>query len=227
MPLCLTKRVLYISPKSDFSIQQYKDDANKLLKDLKLPDGYYFEWSGQSEFLQQAMSKLSFIIPIVLMFIFILIYLALKNLKYTLIIFCTLPFALSGGVFYIEYLGFNISIAVIVGFMALLGVAAETSIVMMLYLDEAYKNIKEKRDYAVKEAIYHGAVLRLRPKLMTLFAILGGLIPIMYINSIGSEVMQRVAAPMIGGMLSSTILTLIIIPAIFYLVILKKDKIID
>lgn len=111
--------------------------------------------------------------------------------------------------------------------MALLGVAAETSIVMMLYLDEAYKNIKEKRDYAVKEAIYHGAVLRLRPKLMTLFAILGGLIPIMYINSIGSEVMQRVAAPMIGGMLSSTILTLIIIPAIFYLVILKKDKIID
>ena len=218
---------VYISPKSDFSIQQYKDDANKLLKDLKLPDGYYFEWSGQSEFLQQAISKLSFIIPIVLMFIFILIYLALKNLKYTLIIFCTLPFALSGGVFYIEYLGFNISIAVIVGFMALLGVAAETSIVMMLYLDEAYKNIKEKRDYALKEAIYHGAVLRLRPKLMTLFAILGGLIPIMYINSIGSEVMQRVAAPMIGGMLSSTILTLIIIPAIFYLVILKKDKIID
>ena len=218
---------VYISPKSDFSIQQYKDDANKLLKDLKLPDGYYFEWSGQSEFLQQAMSKLSFIIPIVLMFIFILIYMALKNLKYTLIIFCTLPFALSGGVFYIEYLGFNISIAVIVGFMALLGVAAETSIVMMLYLDEAYKNIKEKTNIALKEAIYHGAVLRLRPKLMTLFAILGGLIPIMYINSIGSEVMQRVAAPMIGGMLSSTILTLIIIPAIFYLVILKKDKIID
>jgi len=218
---------VYITPKDSVSTKQYKDEANQLLKDIELPDGYYFEWSGQSEFLQQAMSKLSFIIPIVLMFIFILIYLALKNLKYTLIIFCTLPFALSGGVFYIEYLGFNISIAVIVGFMALLGVAAETSIVMMLYLDEAYKNIKEKRDYAVKEAIYHGAVLRLRPKLMTLFAILGGLIPIMYINSIGSEVMQRVAAPMIGGMLSSTILTLIIIPAIFYLVILKKDKIID
>ena len=133
---------------------------------------------------------------------------ALKNLKYTLIIFCTLPFALSGGVFYIEYLGFNISIAVIVGFMALL----------------AYQNIKDKTIEALKDAIYHGAVLRLRPKLMTLFAILGGLIPIMYINSIGSEVMQRVAAPMIGGMLSSTILTLIIIPAIFYLVILKKDK---
>lgn len=218
---------IYISPKSDYSIQQYKDDANELLKDIKLSDGYYFEWSGQSEFLQKAMDKLIFIIPIVLMFIFILIYMALKNIKYTLIIFLTLPFALSGGVFYIEYLGFNMSIAVIVGFMALLGVAAETSIVMMLYLDEAYKQIKEKTDFEIKNSIYHGAVLRLRPKLMTLFAILGGLIPIMYINSIGSEVMQRVAAPMIGGMISSTILTLIIIPSIFYLVILKKDKIID
>ncbi len=105
--------------------------------------------------------------------------------------------------------------------MALLGVAAETSIVMMLYLDEAYKHIKEKTDLALRESIYHGAVLRLRPKLMTLFAILGGLIPIMYINSIGSEVMQRIAAPMIGGMVSSAFLTLFIIPTIFYLAVKK------
>ena len=213
---------VYISPKASYSIQQYKEDANVLLKDIKLPDGYYFEWSGQSEFLQQAMNKLSFIIPIVLMFIFILIYMALKNLKYTLIIFLTLPFALSGGIFYIDILGFNMSIAVIVGFMALLGVAAETSIVMMLYLDDAYKNMKDKTIEALKEAIYHGAVLRLRPKLMTLFAILGGLIPIMYISSVGSEVMQRVAAPMIGGMISSAFLTLFIIPTIFYLVMIRK-----
>jgi copper/silver efflux system protein len=212
---------VYISPKADYSIKQYKDDTNELLKDIKLPDGYYFEWSGQSEFLEQAMNKLTFIIPIVLMFIFILIYMALKNLKYTLIIFLTLPFALSGGIFYVDALGFNISIAVVVGFMALLGVAAETSIVMMLYLDEAYKHIKEKTDLALRESIYHGAVLRLRPKLMTLFAILGGLIPIMYINSIGSEVMQRIAAPMIGGMVSSAFLTLFIIPTIFYLVVKK------
>ena len=215
---------VYISPKASYSIQQYKDEANELLKDIKLPDGYYFEWSGQSEFLQYAMDKLSYIIPLVLIFIFILIHMALRNIKYSLIIFLTLPFALSGGVFYIETLGFNFSIAVIVGFMALLGVAAETSIVMMLYLDEAIKNMKTKSIEALKEAIYHGAVLRLRPKLMTLFAILGGLIPIMYISSIGSEVMQRVAAPMIGGMVSSAFLTLFVIPTIFYIVISKDLK---
>jgi Cu(I)/Ag(I) efflux system membrane protein CusA/SilA len=161
------------------------------------------------------------------MIIFILIYLALKNITYTLIIFFTLPFAITGGIFYIEYLGFNISIAVIVGFLALLGVAAETSIVMLLYLDEAMKEFKERNeeysDKNIIETIYKGAVLRLRPKLMTLFTILGGLVPIMYIHGVGSEVMQRIAAPMIGGMISSTFLTLFIIPAIFYIV-LKRNK---
>ena len=163
------------------------------------------------------------------MIIFILIYLALKNITYTMVIFLTLPFALSGGIFYLEYLNFNISVAVIVGFLALLGVAAETSIVMLVYLDEAIKEMKEKiKEYTnidLAEAIYKGAVLRLRPKLMTLFAILGGLIPIMYINGVGSEVMQRIAAPMIGGMVSSTFLTLIIIPAIFYIIILKRNNV--
>lgn len=213
---------IYISPKTSYSIDEYKIKANMLLKDFKLPSGYYFEWSGQSEFLKHAMDKLLLIIPLVLVFIFILIYMALKNLKYTLIIFFTLPFALSGGLFYIDFLGFNLSIAVIVGFMALLGVAAETSIVMMIYLDEAYKKLTNKTKQSIKEAIYQGAVLRLRPKLMTLFAILGGLIPIMYISSVGSEIMQRVAAPMIGGMLSSAFLTLFIIPTIFYIFIEKK-----
>lgn len=214
---------IYISPKTSYSIDEYKTKANELLKDFKLPSGYYFEWSGQSEFLKHAMDKLLLIIPLVLVFIFILIYMALKNLKYTLLIFLTLPFALSGGIFYIDFLGFNLSIAVIVGFMALLGVAAETSIVMMIYLDEAYKKLSSKTKQSVKEAIYQGAVLRLRPKLMTLFAILGGLIPIMYISSVGSEIMQRVAAPMIGGMLSSAFLTLFIIPTIFYIFIEKKE----
>jgi len=214
---------IYISPEIDYSIKEYKNKAKELLKNLQLPTGYYFEWSGQSEFLEQAMQKLEVVIPMVLMFIFVLIYLALKNLTYTLIIFFTLPFAISGGIFYLEFLGFNISIAVIVGFLALLGVAAETSIVMILYLDEALKELTNKTtkygDEELKEAIYHGAVLRLRPKLMTLFAIFGGLIPIMYTSSIGSEIMQKVAAPMIGGMISSTILTLIIIPVIFYILV--------
>lgn len=184
---------------------------------------------GKSEYLESAMKKLTYIIPITFMIIFILIYLALKNLTYTFVIFFTLPFALTGGIFYLEYLNFNISIAVIVGFLALLGVAAETSIVMLVYLDEAikefYKNKEEFTNNNIVETIYKGAVLRLRPKLMTLFSILGGLIPIMYINGVGSEVMQRIAAPMIGGMVSSTFLTLIIIPAIFYIIILKRNNV--
>ena len=174
------------------------------------------------------MERLTFIIPVTFMIIFILIYLALKNITYTMVIFLTLPFALSGGIFYLEYLNFNISVAVIVGFLALLGVAAETSIVMLVYLDEAIKEMKEKiKEYTNKdlaEAIYKGAVLRLRPKLMTLFAILGGLIPIMYINGVGSEVMQRIAAPMIGGMITSAFLTLIIIPSIFYILEIRNNK---
>lgn len=213
---------VYISPKDGFSSKQYKDEANELLKDIELPSGYYYEWSGQSEFLEHAMQKLNYIIPITFILIFVLIYLALKNITYTLVIFLTLPFALSGGIFYLDLLGFNLSIAVIVGFLALLGIAAETSIIMILYLDVAIKEFKEKNlEFNNKnfiDTIYKGAVLRLRPKLMTLFSILGGLVPIMYIHSVGSEVMQRIAAPMIGGMLSSAILTLIIIPAIFYIV---------
>ncbi|AXX93828.1 efflux RND transporter permease subunit [Arcobacter ellisii] len=225
----LNVNFIYITPKDGFSAKQYKDEANKILKEIKLPDGYYFEWAGQSEYLESAMKKLTYIIPITFMIIFILIYLALKNLTYTFVIFFTLPFALTGGIFYLEYLNFNISIAVIVGFLALLGVAAETSIVMLVYLDEAIKEFyKNKEDFTnnnIVETIYKGAVLRLRPKLMTLFSILGGLIPIMYINGVGSEVMQRIAAPMIGGMVSSTFLTLIIIPAIFYIIILKRNNV--
>ena len=217
---------IYITPKESVSTKQYKDEAKELLKQIELPSGYYFEWAGQSEYLESAMAKLVYIIPITFMIIFILIYLALKNMIYTLIIFFTLPFALTGGILYLEYLNFNISIAVIVGFLALLGVAAETSIVMLVYLNEAMIELKQTinniPNEEIAKAIYKGAVLRLRPKLMTLFTILGGLIPIMYINGIGSEVMQRIAAPMIGGMISSTFLTLIIIPVIFYTVCNKK-----
>ena len=178
------------------------------------------------------MERLAYIIPLTFVLIFILIYFALRNITYTVIIFFTLPFALTGGIFYLDYLNFNISIAVIVGFLALLGVAAETSIVMLVYLHEAMSELVKKKIEFTKEHIFHGiykgAVLRLRPKLMTLFAILGGLIPIMYIDGVGSEVMQRIAAPMIGGMISSALLTLIIIPAIFYIyAIYKGDKLKD
>ena len=135
--------------------------------------------AGQSEYLESAMERLTYIIPLTFVLIFILIYFALRNITYTMIIFFTLPFALTGGIFYLDFLDFNISIAVIVGFLALLGVAAETSIVMIVYLHEAMLELKQKGKEIVKEdiynAIYKGAVLRLRPKLMTLFAILVGL----------------------------------------------------
>ncbi|QKF80700.1 efflux RND transporter permease subunit [Halarcobacter ebronensis] len=222
----LNVNFIYITPKSEISVKAYKDRAQTLLNKLKLPEGFYYEWSGQSEYLESAMSRLAYIIPLTFIIIFILIYFALKNITYTTIIFFTLPFAFSGGLFYLDYLGFNISIAVIVGFLALLGVASETSIVMIVYLHEAMSELKRDKKVfdkdTIAQAIYKGAVLRLRPKLMTLFAILGGLIPIMYIDGVGSEVMQRIAAPMIGGMASSAILTLIIIPSVFYILALVK-----
>lgn len=219
---------IYITPKAEISADQYKKDVESIVKSVQLPNGFYYEWAGQSEFLAQAMERLQYIIPLTFVIVFILIYLALGDLGYSSIIFATLPFALAGGLWYIDFLNFNISIAVVVGFLALLGVAAETSIVMMVYLEEALqdlkKNVIKPTKEQVKEAVFAGAALRLRPKLMTVFAILGGLIPIMYIDGVGSEVMQRIAAPMIGGMITSTVLTLIIIPLAFYMLNVCKCR---
>ena len=203
---------IYITPKEGVSSKSYKDEAQKVVKSIKLPVGYFFEWSGQSQYLESAMKRLIYIIPATLILIFILIYFALRNFIYSIIVFLTLPFAFLGGLLLVDYLNFNISIAVIVGFLALLGVAAETAIVMMIYLDEAYEENKEN----LKSAVINGAAMRLRPKLMTVFAILGGLMPILYLDGAGSEVMQRIAVPMVGGMVSSTVLTLVIIPVLFY-----------
>ncbi|WP_455757147.1 efflux RND transporter permease subunit [Sulfurimonas sp.] len=211
---------VYITPHVNVSATEYKQEAKELLKNIKLPAGYYIEWAGQSEYLDSAMAKIVWIVPAVLVVILILIYFALKELVPTLIVFFTLPFALLGGLMYIDMLNFNMSIAVIVGFLALLGVAAETAIVMIVYLQEAVHEAKEKykEKFGKKEldeAIYEGAVARVRPKLMTVFAILAGLLPIMYTHGVGSEVMQRIAAPMIGGVVSSAVLSLVIIPILY------------
>jgi len=211
---------IYITPQIGMSVVTYKEEAMKALENIKLPAGYYIEWAGQSEYLESAMAKIIWIIPTVLLVILVLIYFALGEMVPTLIVFFTLPFALLGGFFYVDILGFNMSIAIIVGFMALLGVAAETAIVMIVYLKEAVEEAQEKEGDAFSEkhldaAIYDGAVQRVRPKLMTVFAILAGLLPIMYTHGVGSEVMQRIAAPMIGGVVSSAILSLLLIP-IFY-----------
>ena len=211
---------VYITPLQGMSVVTYKEEAIKVLADLKLPSGYYFEWAGQSEYLESAMKKMKWIIPTVLLVIFVLIYFALGNMVPTLIVFFTLPFALVGGLIYIQMLDFNMSIAVIVGFLALLGIAAETAIVMIVYLQESVNEMRSKVGTAfnfkhLDAAIYEGAVQRVRPKLMTVFAILAGLLPIMLTTGVGSEVMQRIAAPMIGGVVSSAILSLLLIP-IFY-----------
>ena len=211
---------IYITPQDGVSATVYKQEAQKLLNDISLESGYYIEWAGQSEYLESAMKKIVWIVPAVLLSILVLIFLALKEMVPTLIVFFTLPFALLGGLIYIDMLGFAMSIAVIVGFLALLGVAAETAIVMIVYLQESVDESKEKYGTAfnkknLSDAIYEGAVQRVRPKLMTVFAILAGLAPIMYNSGVGSEVMQRIAAPMLGGVISSAVLSLIIIPILF------------
>jgi len=211
---------IYITPQTGVSAVKYKAQAVKALENIKLPSGYYLEWAGQSEYLESAMKKIKWIVPTVLLLILILIHFALGKMMPTLIVFFTLPFALLGGLLYLDMLQFNMSIAVIVGFLALLGIAAETAIVMIVYLQESVEEMHKKMGtnfnrQHLSNAIYEGAVQRVRPKLMTVFAILAGLLPIMYTTGVGSEVMQRIAAPMIGGVVSTAILSLFLIP-IFY-----------
>ncbi|WP_297454517.1 CusA/CzcA family heavy metal efflux RND transporter [Persephonella sp.] len=222
---------IYITPQPNVSPEDYVQKAKKVLNKINIPPGYFIEWSGQSQYLEHAKEKLRFIIPLTILIIFLLVYITFKEIKNTLIVMLSLPFAALGGLWYIDYLNFNMSIAVVIGFLALLGVAAETAIVMIIYLEEAVKKyiyIYGKIDNKqFKQAIYEGAVLRVRPKMMTVFAILAGLIPLMYISGVGSEVMQRIAAPMIGGVVSSAVLTLIIIPSIYGItkkLELKKKK---
>ena len=218
---------VYITPNEGVAATAYKEEAKALIDEIQLEPGYYVEWAGQSEYLESAMAKIKWIIPAVLLSILLLIYFALKQIVPTIIVFITLPFALLGGLIYIDILNFAMSIAVIVGFLALLGVAAETAIVMIVYLQESVDNAKEKYGKGfnlthLNDAIYEGAVQRVRPKLMTVFAILAGLAPIMYIQGVGSEVMQRIAAPMLGGVISSAILSLVIIPILFEIYSRKK-----
>ena len=222
---------IYITPKEGVSATQYKLGAQKFLESLKLPPGYHIEWAGQSEYLKSAMQRIVWIVPAVLLIILMLIYMAIKDLIPTLIVFFTLPFALLGGLIYLNLLQFNMSIAVVVGFLALLGVAAETAIVMIVYLKESIDEAREKYgekfgSKELNEAIYEGAVQRVRPKLMTVFAIIAGLAPIMYTTGVGSEVMQRIAAPMLGGIVSSAILSLVIIP-ILYDIYARKEYLHD
>jgi Cu(I)/Ag(I) efflux system membrane protein CusA/SilA len=211
----------------DRDLGGYVADAKKAVDEqVKLPAGTYLVWSGQFEYLERAEARLQMVVPVTLMIIFLLLYLNFQRLTETLIVMLSLPFALVGGFWLMWWLGFNLSVAVAVGFIALAGVAAETGVVMLIYLDNAAREMHaecllEKRPFTrddLYRAIMVGAVERVRPKMMTVVAIMAGLLPIMWSTGTGSEVMQRIAVPMIGGMVSSTLLTLIVIPAIYGLV---------
>lgn len=193
----------------------------KLEQELKLPAGYSVTWTGQYEYMLRVEEKLTLVVPMTLLIILVLLYLAFKNMTAALIVMLSLPFALVGGIWYLWILDFNMSVAVAVGFIALAGVAAEFGVIMLLYLNNALDEwrqadkLKTVRD--LKEAIMEGAVMRVRPKAMTVAVIVGGLIPVMLGSGTGSDVMQRIAAPMIGGMVTAPLLSLFVIPAIYLL----------
>jgi Cu(I)/Ag(I) efflux system membrane protein CusA/SilA len=211
----------------DRDIGGYVAEARRAVAaELELPPGYFATWSGQFEYMERANAKLRIVVPVTLAIIFLLLYLNFRRVTETLIVMLSLPFALIGGVWLTWALDYNLSVAAAVGFIALAGVAAETGVVMLIYLDHAFRDARETATAsgrpvtlaALYDAIRHGAVERVRPKMMTVVAIMAGLLPIMWGAGTGSEVMRRIAAPMVGGMVSSTVLTLIVIPAVYALV---------
>jgi Cu(I)/Ag(I) efflux system membrane protein CusA/SilA len=208
-------------------IGSYVSDAQRVVSDqVKLQPGYYLTWSGQFEYMQRAIERLKIVVPLTLLIVFVLLYMNFDRIEETLIVLLSVPFALVGGVWLLYVLGYNMSVAVAVGFIALVGVAAETGVVMLIYLNGAVDDHRarcqrEGRPLTgddLRQAVIEGAVMRVRPKMMTVIAIMAGLLPIMWGTGTGSEVMRRIAAPMVGGMVSATVLTLLVIPAIFSLV---------
>jgi Cu(I)/Ag(I) efflux system membrane protein CusA/SilA len=211
----------------DRDIGSYVSAAQRAVAErVEFPPGYYATWSGQFEYMQRALEKLEIVLPMTVLIIFVLLYLNFRRLAEALIVMLSVPFGLVGGVWLMWLLGYHFSVAVAVGFIALAGVAAETGVVMLIYLDHAWQAARARCEAAGRSpgpaelyaAVMEGAVERVRPKMMTVVAIMAGLLPIMWTSGTGSEVMRRIAAPMVGGMVSSVFLTLIVIPAIYVLV---------
>jgi Cu(I)/Ag(I) efflux system membrane protein CusA/SilA len=201
----------------------YVERAQKaVLESVPMPPGYSLIWSGQFEYMQRAERRLQVVVPVTLVIIFLLLYLNFKNVTESLVVMLSLPFALVGGIWLMYLLDYDMSIAVGVGFIALAGLAAETGVVMLIYLDHAYRDMREEMGSAIgieglHRAVITGAVDRVRPKMMTVVSTMFGLLPIMWGHGAGSQTMKRIAAPMVGGMVSSTVLTLVVIPAIYVL----------
>jgi len=208
----------------DFSnrdVGGYVEEAKNKISSLKIPEGYRLQWSGEYEYLVQTHERLKLVIPLTLFVIFILIYFNTKSFAKTLIVLSAVPFSLVGSFWLLYLLGYNMSIAVWVGIIALAGLDAETGVVMLLYLELAYEKWKKEGKLTnmddLEQAVMDGAVKRIRPKIMTVAVILAGLVPIMLSHGTGADVMKRIAAPMVGGVITSTILELIIYPAIYML----------
>jgi len=201
-------------------IGSYVEEARRMVADeVELPAGYRIVWSGEYEHMERAKAKMRLVIPATLALIFLLLYLNFRNVTEAVVVMLSIPFALVGGIWLVWLLGYNWSVGVAVGFIALAGVAAETGVVMLIYLDHAWEarraagRVPTLRD--LYDAIVEGAVERVRPKLMTVTAIMAGLLPILWGDGAGASVMKRIAAPMVGGMVSSTVLTLVVIPAVY------------
>ena len=210
----------------DRDLGSYVAEAQKKVLDLvDLPAGYSINWSGQYEYMVRAKEKMSIVVPVTLVIIVILLYLSFRNLVEVIIIMGTLPMALIGGFWLLYLLDYNLSVAVWVGFIALAGVAVEIGIVMLVYLNQAMKAQKDKAANEgrvlgiedIRQAVINGSLLRVRPIMMTVSATIVGLLPIMLGGGTGSEVMRRIAAPMVGGMVSATILTLLVVPSVYFM----------
>jgi copper/silver efflux system protein len=217
----------------DRDIGSYVAEARKAVNDqVKFTPGTYVTWSGQFEYMERAIEKLKVVVPVTLLIIFLLLYLNFRRITETLIVMLSVPFALVGGIWLMWWLGYNLSVAAAIGFIALAGVAAETGVVMLIYLDHAWRDVQAKcaaegrspQAADLYAAVMEGAVERVRPKMMTVTAIMAGLLPILWGTGTGSEVMSRIAAPMVGGMISSTVLTLAVIPAIYALIKHRQQK---
>ena len=207
-------------------VGSYVVEAQRVVNEkIKLPAGYSLGWSGQYEYMLRAKEKLSYVVPLTLFIIIILLYINFRNMVEVLMIMGTLPLAMVGSIWLMYLEGYNFSVAVGVGFIALAGVAVEIGVIMLVYLNQSYHAMRDEHQQKGRlttkadlfEAVLHGAGLRVRPVMMTAAAIVVGLLPILYGSGTGSEVMSRIAAPMVGGMVSSVVLTLFVIPALFYL----------
>ncbi len=217
---------VFITPDPELDMGTVIERAEKSLKEnLTLPKGYFYEWSGQFEYWKEALENLKIIIPSVILMIVLLVWFTFNRFFETLLVLATLPVATFGGVLLMYILGYNVSIASIAGFLALLGIAAEMGIVMVVYIQNALKELPENHTkQEAFEAIYRGAVKRIRPKFMTFLAILFGLLPIMLGKGTGSEVMSRIAAPMVGGILSTIVIVLIMVPALYAVYVELRER---